>query len=984
MRIIRVKTKVGLKDPRVESLKRKAKDWLGVTIKDAVVVDSYLIDADLIQKELEKVKEKLLVDPISQEGFYSYSDLPLKNSYDWIIQVGFKPGVKDTEGERTKEAIKELIGREINGKVHTSTEYLIGGNLNRNDLENLAKNLLGNELIHRIKILETEGLREKDLKRFSKVKTNPEKVRTFEPENLETISERRNLALSKEDLEVIEEYFNSEKVIKERGRKDLSKITDVELEAIAQTQSEHCKHKIFNAKINYLNKSENKEEEINSLIDTYIKRSTREINPDWVLSTFWDNAGVIEFNEDYAVSMKFETHNSPSAKEPYGGAMTGIVGVYRDLMGTGKGSRIIAGAYGFCTPNPFYQGKLNPEIAPKRLLEGIVEGVRDGGNKSGVPTIIGYSKYDNSFLGKPLVYVGALGLIPKEIQHEKSWKKDVEEGDLIIMVGGRVGRDGIHGVTESSLEFSEAITSGHVQIGDPFTQKKVHDFLIEARDQGLYKLVWDLGGGGLSSAVGETARFSGGCELELNKVPLKYEGLNPWEILVSESQERMLLGVNPEKFNQLKKLAEKHAVEISEIGVYKNNGKFQVKYKGKSVAWLDMDFLHKGFPQFKLQAEWNPPERNEPILDQVEDHGSLLKTMLSRPNIASKGWIQRQYDHEVQGTSIIKPLVGNQEVDSDASVIRPVYNSREGLALSLGNCFKYSQIDPYWMTACSLDEAIRRVISVGASLDRIALNDNFCWPNSLYDPEGNPEGKENLGKLVRANKALYKFTKEFGTPCISGKDSMFITGNLRDREGKMHKISGCPSLQFSALGKVENVEKCIDLVPKSKGDLIYIIGKTKDELGASEYYEMKGFVGRNVPKLEVGNSKLIYKKVSKAIDKELLESCHGVYRGGLGIALAKKSISADLGMEVELEKIPREGVGRNDKILYSESPSRFIVTVKPENKEKFETLFSELTFSKIGEIKGKSFVIYGLNGNKIIDLSIDELRKSYKRTFEEF
>lgn len=983
MHKVQVKSKQEIKEPRQENLKKKCSEWLDIDLGKAEVIDCYLIDMNLSASDIKEVKNKLLIDPVAQEP----TSLSSKE-FDWIVRVGFKPGVKDNEGERATNAIKELLGKDISGSVHTSTEYLVTGDLTREEAREIAQELLANELINSMEVkTKAEALEEEE--EAPRVDLSPEtEVKRFETEkeSLKEISENRNLALSQGDLKVIGDYFRSEEVKKERELVDLpSKITDVELEAIAQSQSEHCKHKIFNGKIRYRNKDNGQEEIIDSLFDSYIKESTSQIDPDWILSVFWDNAGIIEFNEDYAISMKFETHNSPSGKEPYGGAITGIVGVYRDLMGAGKGSRLIAGSYGYCTPSPLYDGDLKPEIKPKRLLEGIVEGVRDGGNKSGVPTIFGYSKYDNSFLGKPLVYVGAIGLMPKDSKGEKCWKKDVEDGDLIMMVGGRVGRDGIHGVTESSMEFGEQITAGHVQIGDPFTQKKVHDFLLEARDKGLYKLTWDCGGGGLSSAVGETAEFSNGCQIELDKVPLKYEGLEPWEILVSESQERMILGVGPKKCGELEKLAKKHDVEVTEIGKYRNNGKFHATWRGTSVAYLDIDFLHEGFPQLELEAEWSPEEREKQEIELEKDQEAVLKEMLRRPNIACKEWIQRQYDHEVQGNSVIKPLVGeDQDVDSDASVIKPLDDSKSGLALSLGNCFKYSKIDPYWMAACSLDEAIRRVLAVGASLDRIALNDNFCWPNSLYDPKTNPEGKENLGALVRANKALYRFTTAFETPCISGKDSMFIDGNLKDENGEIQKVSGTPALQFAALGRVDDVEKCIDLSLKEEGDLIYIIGETKDELGASELYEMENRVGERVPKVEE-KALRIYKAIEESNDKELLSSCHGCYRGGMIVALAKKCFAGKLGVKIDLEEVP-SSLDKDHKILYSESPSRFLVSIKPEKKEAFENVLDgkNIEWSKIGKAKGENLVVRGLEGKKIIDKPVKVLKKKWKSAFKNF
>lgn len=986
MWVIRIKNSEARPSERI--IQERASRWLGIRVEDLKLIDVYLVDLPLSRSEIKLVEEEILVDPILQESFYSYTGNWLEEDFKWLVQIGLKPGIKDGSGERAKQAVEDLLGKELDGKVYTAREFLLDGDLDRSEVSEIASELMANDLIHRVTIVETGKVNEREnkLKELPEVSSQAEvDFQTFKIDDLAEVSSRRNLALSEEDIESIREYFTRQEVVDRRRSKGLDEnITDVELEAIAQTQSEHCKHRIFNAKIHYRNRDSGRTEEIDSLMDTYIKRSSREIDRDWVLSSFWDNAGVMRFNDDYAVTLKFETHNSPSAKDPYGGSITGIVGVYRDPLGTGKGSKIIAGSYGFVTPYPSYEGPLQPEIKPRRLLEGIVEGVRDGGNKSGVPTITGYSKFNDSYLGKPLVYVGAVGLMPRDIDGEKSWKKDVEDGDLIIIAGGRVGRDGIHGVTESSLEFSEEITSGHVQIGDPFTQKKVHDFILEARNQGLLNLVWDLGGGGLSSAVGETAQFSGGCLLDLKKAPLKYEGLKPWEILVSESQERMLLGIDQSKLRRLRSLAEKHDVEIAQMGKFTDSGYFQVNYGEDVVAYLDLGFLHDGFPRYELEAVWSASELSEPDLSRASDPEQELLELLSRPNIASKKWIQRQYDHEVQGNTVIKPLVGKNPVKSDASVVKPLPETDEGLALGLGNNFHYSEIDPYWMAASSLEESLRRVISVGADPREIALNDNFTWPNSLYDEDDNPEGKRNLGKLVRANKALDKFTRKFGTPCISGKDSMFITGNLRDESGDVTKVSGLPALQFSALGKVKDVQKCKTLVPQRDGDLVYLIGETRDELGGSEFYEHRGEIGCNVPTVKSEEAKRHYDFIHTCIEENLALSVHGIYRGGLAVSLAELAISGDLGLRINLGRVPKDEGVRKEKVLYSETPARFLITVDREQEEMVNEVGSEISLGRIGVVGGDSLVIRSVTGVEMIDVSLSELKKHYYWTFEGF
>ncbi|MCD6522974.1 MAG: phosphoribosylformylglycinamidine synthase [Candidatus Diapherotrites archaeon] len=988
VRRIEVKFKPEFRDARAEYVKRKVKEYLGIDV-DVERIDVYTIDINLNDEQFNRIKEGLFYDPVTQIASFE----PIEGVFDYLLEIGFLPGVKDTEGETAADAIADLLGIRIKeGEgVYTSTQYRLSGDIKKEDVEDIAKNLLANELIEHWRIIDFNDWKANGISAIVPKVELKHKPRVEEidlnvsDEELIQLSNKRSLALSLADMKTIQAYFGREDVINERKRVGLGeKITDVELEAIAQTQSEHCKHRIFNGIIHYRDGEKN--ETIDSLFKTYIKGSTEKIaeEKDWIVSMFWDNAGVAKLNEEWNYIVKCETHNSPSALDPYGGAMTGIVGVYRDPMGTGKGSKIVAGTYGFCTGSPFYDGELLPRMHPKRLLDGIVEGVRDGGNKSGIPTVYGRVFFDDGFIGKPLVYVSAIGIAPSEINGEPSHEKGIEPNDLIVMCGGRVGKDGLHGVTESSLEHGAWITAGHVQIGDPFTQKKVHDFLLEARDLGLYRCITDCGGGGLSSAIGETARFSNGCEIHLDKVPLKYAGLDPWEILLSESQERMVLAVDPNKINRLKELAKKHDVEVSVIGKYTNSGKFHVLYEGKTVAYLNMEFLHGGFPRLILEAEWNAPEYEEPSIDE-SNHNKILKSMLSRINIASKEWIQRQYDHEVQGGSVIKPYIGiKDDVCGDAAVIKPILDRKEGLAIAAGINPKYSQIDAYYMAACALDEAIRRVLAVGANLNHIALNDNFCWPNSIYDEKKNPDGKHKLAQLVRANKALYEYTTYFKTPCISGKDSMFIDGNIKTKQGTVKKISGLPTLQFTAVAKVDDVEKCVTMDVKHAGDLVYIIGETMDELGASELYEMFGEIGKNVPKVNKEVALRIYQTVEKAIKEGVIESCHGCYRGGLAIALAEKAFAGGFGMEIHLSKVPSNLV-EDYKILYSETPSRFVVTVKPENIEKFEEMCKNVVFSRIGRVREDTqFIVYGLDGNKIINADINELEEAWKSTFKNF
>jgi phosphoribosylformylglycinamidine synthase len=971
-------------DAAGETVRKRIVEDLGIGVSSVKTADVYTVDAKLSREQLEMVAKELFSDPIIQNFSVDKPVAVQVGEFDWLIEVGFKPGVTDNVGKTAKEGIEDILKTRLDGAVYTSRQYLIRGKLERSDIEKIASELLANDLIQRWTIMDFNAFKRKGVKAAVpkvELKHRPsvkEINLNVSPEKLLEISEKRHLALNLEEMLAIRNYFTSPKAAEERKGFGLSgKPTDVELEAVAQTWSEHCKHKIFNAEIEY--ECNGEIQKIDGLFNTFIRKSTEEIRKrkDWILSVFWDNAGVIRFNDDWLFSLKCETHNSPSNMEPYGGALTGIVGVYRDPMGTGKGSRLVFGTYGFCTGYPAYKGDLNPKIHPKMLLEGVRKGVEDGGNKSGIPTPYGIVLFDDGYMGKCIVYVAAGGLIPSEVGGRPGYEKKAASGDLIVMAGGRIGIDGIHGVTASSEKYSEHTPASHVQIGDPITQKNMMDFLVEARDRNLYTCITDNGGGGLSSSVGESARFSGGAELHLDKAPLKYAGLDPWQILLSESQERMTLAVPEQKRKALFQLAEKHGVEVTVLGKYTDSGKFHILYKGKTVALLDMEFLHSGLPKMKLKAKWRQPELGEPAEEKVPDYNQLLIGILSRPNICSKEYIVRQFDHEVQAGSVIKPLVGKEsDVYSDAIVLRPVLTSMEGLAVSAGINPKFSQIDTYHMAANCIDEAIRRIIAVGGSLEQIALNDNFCWP-SVTDDE------YKLAQLVRANQALYDYTTAFGTPCISGKDSMFVEGDVMDKNGDLHRLSALPTLQFTAVGKIDDVRKCVTMDVKRAGDYVYVLGMTKDELGASEYYEMLGYIGKNVPRVDAEQSRRLYNRLSSAIHKGLVSSAHGCYRGGLAIALAQSSFAGGLGIELHFSRVPETGVNTDDKLLFSESAGRFVVTVQPKKAPEFESLMAGTVFSKVGRVRiDKKLIIHGLDEKTIIDADIDKLKKAWKSPME--
>ncbi|OGP99037.1 MAG: phosphoribosylformylglycinamidine synthase, partial [Deltaproteobacteria bacterium RBG_19FT_COMBO_52_11] len=697
---------------------------------------------------------------------------------------------------------------------------------------------------------------------------------------------------------------------------------------------------------------------------------------DWCVSVFKDNAGVIRFNEDWNLVFKVETHNSPSALDPYGGALTGIVGVNRDPFGTGKGAKLIFNVDTFCFAPPDYSRPLPPRLLhPKRIYEGVREGVEHGGNKSGIPTVNGSLVFDDRYAGKPLVYCGTGGIMPREILGKPSHEKRAEPGDLIVMTGGRIGKDGIHGATFSSEELHEESPTSAVQIGDPITQKRMTDFLLRARDLGLYHAITDNGAGGLSSSVGEMARDCNGCRIRLERAPLKYPGLDPWEILLSEAQERMTLAVPPDQIERFLNLAKGMDVEATVLGEFTDTGTFHVLYDGKTVAYPDMDFLHNGHPKMELRARWQRKAFPEPSFEDPEDLTHYLKQVLSRYNVCSKEAVIRQYDHEVQGGTVIKPLVGTfNDGPGDATVLRPILDSWEGIVVSSGICPRYSDIDTYHMMACAIDEAIRNNLSVGGNLKHMAGLDNFCWCDPIQS-EKTPDGEYKLAQLVRANMALYDYTTAFGVPCISGKDSMkndYLIGAT--------KISIPPTVLFSAVSVVPDVRRCVTMDAKRAGDVVYVLGQTKDEMGGSEYLALRGFLGNQVPRVDAQKAKRLYEALALAIQKGLVASCHDCSDGGLGAALAETAFAGALGMEVHLRKVPASGVNRNDSLLFSESQSRFLVTVHPENQSAFEDYLRGNVFAEAGQVVGGgAFTVFGLNGKAVVQADIFDLKESWQR-----
>lgn len=757
------------------------------------------------------------------------------------------------------------------------------------------------------------------------------------------ISRETSIGLNLQEMKAVQGYFGKRK----------RNPTDVELQTIGQTWSEHCFHKTFKGKIRFDGK------EIDSLFKTYIAKATEEISPSWCFSVFEDNAGIVRFDKDHGIAVKVETHNHPSAIEPFGGAATGVGGVIRDVLGVWADPIACTDVLGF-GPLDYDYKKLPLGVKhPKYVYMGVVAGIGSYGNNMGIPTVNGAIYFDESYVGNVVVYCGCIGLLPL-----KKFKRKAKPSDIIVLAGGKTGRDGIHGVTFASAELtekSEEISRPAVQIANPIEEEKLKRAIIEIRDLELASAITDLGGGGLSSALGETARrFGCGAVIELEKIPLKHLGLGPWEIYVSESQERMLLAVPPENLELVLEIFEKEDVEATGIGKYTDDMVLRIYHKGEKVAELDIPFLFEP-PKAVRTAEYKATSFTEPEFAEPENLTEVLMQLLSSPNVASKESVIRTYDHEVKGNTVLKPLHGEYGGPNDAAIIKPLDGSWKGVAVSCGMNPNYGKIDVYWMAASAIDEAIRNNVAVGGR--RIALLDNFTW--------GNPEKPERLGSLVRACEACYDFATAFRTPFISGKDSLY-------NESPLGPVT--PTLLITALGIVPDVRSAVSMDIKAPNNLIYVVGKTFKELGGSEYYKLKGFLGKTVPKVQPNQATETFAAVTEAIDLGLVKACHDLSEGGLAVAAAEMAFAGAHGMDLDLQKVPQENVNRNDFVLFSESNSRFLVEVSEKNREEFEALMNGKVCAGLGRVtKTPRLCAHGLNGEVVVDASVGDLLASWRR-----
>ncbi|MHC4372641.1 MAG: phosphoribosylformylglycinamidine synthase subunit PurL [Planctomycetota bacterium] len=925
------------------------------SVEDVVSEKVFLIEADFGQDFAERVGRELLADTVCQDWHLGKSSVPAGPMQASLVEVHLKSGVTDPVAESVKSALADMGAQQVSS-VRTGRKYVLLGNVSEDELQTIARRILANDCIEDV---------------IYGMDTDPPSPHT-QPYQMEVteipicdLSDKQLVELSKK----MDMFLNLKEMrtIQEEYKKLDREPTDVELETLAQTWSEHCVHKTLKSSVDMDHDGE--KVYFDNLIKETVFKATKDLNKDWCISVFEDNAGVVEFDDEHAVCFKVETHNHPSALDPYGGAATGIGGVIRDPMGTGMGAKPVANTDIFCFARPDMKLEDVPKgvLHPRRIMKGVVAGVRDYGNRMGIPTVNGALYFDDRYLANPLVFCGNVGLIPRE-----KCFKNAQAGNLIVVVGGRTGRDGIHGATFSSGEMThehEDIFSHAVQIGNAITEKKMLDTLLQTRDANLYESITDCGAGGLSSAVGEMGEQLG-VEVDLEKVPLKYDGLSYTEIWISEAQERMVIAVKPENLDAIMEVFDAEDVEATVIGTFTGDKKLTLRYKGTQVGQLDMGFLHEGICKYDRVAKWETKKLSEPVLEPKDNYNDDLLKILGSYNVASKEWVIRQYDHEVQGGSVIKPLMGTEnDGPMDAAVIRPKYDHDKGVALSCGMNPCYGDIDPYWMALAGIDEAVRNLVCVGADPERIAILDNYCW--------GDCTRPETLGALVRASQACYDGAMAFGTPFISGKDS--LNNEFVCDDGT--RITIPYTLLISAMGIVADVNQCVTMDAKQPGNLIFAVGLTKNELGGSHYYKVNNELGANVPKMDIETSVEISHRVAKAIQQGIVRSCHDCSEGGLAVALAEMAFAGGLGIEVDLRGLAVSAdCIKADMMLFSESNSRYLVEIQPENFDAFAKLMLNLPFGQIGEvIENKKLLIHDAQQKKVIDADLETLKQAWQK-----
>ncbi len=940
---IRVTSKYADEDLRGKGI---LSELSGTAITSVRTVRVYRLEG-ITASAAERLAKKLLCEEINQD--YALNKHVINGGQK--IEIAYKPGVMNPEVASIIKAAKDLGVNLV--AADASWEYYFYSRSKEEDVSNLSKKL--NLLNHTVEYIVDKDPSTLVIKP-SKGHTAVISLRKMSDETLMSLS-RDKLFLNLEEMKIIQKYFK-------QLRRDP---TDCELETLAQTWSEHCAHKTFKADLVVDGKK--KLPLIKRLQNEALKHDKN------IVSAFVDNSGVLEFYDGLSICGKVETHNSPSAIEPYGGAMTGSGGVFRDVLGTGLGGKTVASTDMFCfAPVNLPSSELPTGcLPPEYLLKRVVTGVRDYGNRMGIPTNNGSIHFHPDFRAKPTIIVGAYGTLPTK----KAKKRKAKVGQVVVAVGGKTGRDGIHGATFSSGEMSHrtiSVNSSAVQIGNAIEEKRMFDALIEARDRNLITTIQDCGAGGFSSAIGEMGEETG-VNVDLSKAPLKYQGLSPWEIWISESQERMVVAVEKSKLKKFVALCNRHNVESAVLGKFDGSKKLRVYYGKDLVCNLDMNFLHHGLPQRKMMAKKNEnsstlPKQspNSPVnLRSQKDWIKIVQNVLSHGNVCSKEPIVRQYDHTVQGTSVIPPYAGlSLQGPMDAAVIRPMLNKQYGMIIAHGLNPVLNNYDAYWGSIWASVEALANYVCVGGDYRQAALINNYIWPFPDEDA---------LWTLDRSVDAVVDVMKAFNIPVISGKDSLSST--YRGPDGEVIKIP--PVLCMSVFGKIPDVSRTVTADFKQEGSVVYLVGKQDLEaMEGSIYSEISRakFPENRVPQMDLKLVKQVFSVVYSGISKNRILACHDVSEGGLIASLFEMCIGGNLGIRIKLTQ--------RDQLMYAlfnETAGCFIVEV--ESRKIGEKLFSKIPHRLLGEITTEQIISVMQDKKEVFSADISVLKKSWQKPFED-
>lgn len=929
-------------DPRGQSLLAEIKSTFNInSIKNIRSAKVFRLEG-ISAKDLQKLIGIVLAEAINQK--FSINK-PIFKKFCQKAEIAYKTGVMNPEAASIIKSASDIGVKLI--AADSSFEYAFFGKLSNAQLKQITKRLLVNATVQRevTKSPTTLMISQKS----PKAKTV--RLRSLSDEELINLSKNR-LFLNLEEMKIIQDYF-----IKENRDP-----TDCEIEVLAQTWSEHCTHKTFKA---------------NLTIDGKVKKplferikSTAKNNQKIIVSAFDDNSGVIDFYDGWAISGKGETHNSPSAIEPYGGAMTGSGGVFRDIAATGQGAKVIASTDIFCfAPTNLATSKIPPGcLEPTYLIRKVVEGVRDYGNRVGIPTNNGSIHFHEDFCAKPTVAVGAYGLMPKKYAK----KQNPKIGDIIITIGGATGRDGIHGATFSSGEMSSEtgeVLGSSVQIGNAIEEKRIIDAVIALRNHNLIRAITDCGAGGYSSAIGEMAE-STGAMVFLENVPLKYSGLAPWEIFLSESQERLVLAIAPKNLKKVQSICKLYNVPISGIGKFDGSKRLIVNYKSQKVCDMPMKFIHEGLPQRKMigssdSASSKTPEKLPKLPKNLT---SIWKKILSHGNVASKEPIIRMYDHNVQGTSALHPFGGvNLNAPTDAVVLRPILDKKYGFITAHGLNPILNRINPYWGSVWAIAEAVSNYVSVGGDLKNAALIDNFIWPF--------PDS-ESLASLDNSVDACIDMAKILKMPFVSGKDSLSST--YRYPNGSVLKIP--PVLLISVFGKIPDVEKTASSDFKHNNSTIVLVGKSDfKNLAGSIYFEVTNSTSVNLPKVEIKTLPKVLQSITRGIQAQQILACHDISEGGMATTIFEMCLGGNLGADINLSKLTK--VSRIDHVLFSETAGTFVVEV--QNQSVARKLFKSVPYSIIGRTKKEKIINIENGKSNMVSSSIENLKKVWQKPMKE-